>query len=236
MKLIECINLSFTYENNTVVSDVNFSINQGDYVCILGENGSGKSTLVKGILNLKRPSTGKIIIDKTLKGNEIGYLPQQKIMKKDFPASVFEVVLSGRLSSMGLKPFYTKNDKAIAMNNIEKLGIGHLKKKSFMELSGGQQQRVLLARGLCGTKKVFILDEPVSGLDPLVTTELYGLVKMINETEKVTIIMVTHDIPEALNHASHVLHLANKQLYYGNTEEYKKSGISKHFIGGYDVV
>ncbi|PAB56496.1 metal ABC transporter ATP-binding protein [Anaeromicrobium sediminis] len=232
MTFIECSDLSFSYENKTVLSKVNFSVEKADYICILGENGSGKSTLVKGLLNLKRPSNGKIVFSKGIKSNEIGYLSQQKSMLKDFPASVFEVVLSGRLSSMGIRPFYTKKDKAIANKNIEKLGISHLKKKSFVELSGGQQQRVLLARGLCGTEKLLILDEPVTGLDPLVTLELYDLIKMINETEKMTIIMVTHDAREAIKHASHILHLANKQLFFGTTEEYKKTRMAEEFLGG----
>lgn len=230
MKLIECQKVSFAYDNKIVLSDVDFSIHQGDYLTILGENGSGKSTLIKGLLNLKKPLKGKILLNNTLNSNDIGYLPQQKSMMKNFPASVYEVVLSGRLSTMGLRPFYTKKDKLIALENIEKLGLLQLQKQSFMELSGGQRQRVLLARGLCSTKKIFILDEPVSGLDPLVTAELYELIKYINKSENITIIMVTHDVREALKHTSHILHLANRQLFYGSSEAYKKTKLASSFV------
>lgn len=236
MTYIECSNLAFSYENKTVLKNVNFSVKKADYVCILGENGSGKSTLVKGLLNLKRPSSGTIHINQAIKRHEIGYLSQQMNILKDFPASVYEVVLSGRLSSMGFRPFYTRKDKRIADQNLDKLGIHHLKEKSFFELSGGQKQRVLLARGLCGANKLLILDEPVTGLDPIVTSEMYGLVKSINETEQMTIIMVTHDARVAVQHASHILHLANKQLFYGTTEEYLKTHQAVTFLGGAEVV
>lgn len=232
MKYFECNNVSFAYESKTVLEHVNFSVHKGDYICILGENGSGKSTLIKGLLNLKKPASGRIIFESHLKNKEIGYLPQKKSMLKDFPASVYEVVLSGRMSSLGLKPFYTKKDKQLAKMNIDKVGIGHLSHKSFAELSGGQQQRVLLARGLCGRKKVLILDEPVTGLDPLVTNELYDLVKKINEEEDISIIMVTHDTGEAIKQASHVLYLENKQEFFGSTDDFLKTEIAKSYLGG----
>lgn len=232
MRLIDCENLSYAYDNHIVVSDVTFSVDQGDYITIVGENGSGKSTLIKGLLGLKKAISGVLTLDKDLKSDEIGYLPQQTTTMKNFPASVYEVVLSGRLGQMGLRPFYNKEDKQIALENLEKLGILDIKHKSFMELSGGQRQRVLLARGLCSTKKIFILDEPVSGLDPIVTAELYDLIKAINKTEGITIIMITHDVKEAVNHSNRILHLANKQLFYGSVEKYKQSPLSDGFVTG----
>ena len=192
MELISCNNVSFSYENTSVIKDLSFSVNSGDYLCIVGENGSGKSTLIKGLLGLKNPSSGQIVRGSELKSNEIGYLPQQTPAQKDFPASVFEVVLSGRLNSRGIRPFYTKNDKKIAEENIHRLGIEHLQKRSYRELSGGQQQRVLLARALCASKKLLLLDEPVTGLDPIVTEEMYRLIDELNKKEKITIIMVSH--------------------------------------------
>ena len=232
MALITCKDASFSYEGNIVVSGLSFEVVSGDYLCIVGENGSGKSTLMKGLLRLKQPQEGSIVMGDGLKANEIGYLPQQTAAQKDFPASVYEVVLSGRLSSRGIKPFYTKTDKQIASENIEKLGIAGLKNKCYRELSGGQQQRVLLCRALCATKKMLLLDEPAAGLDPLVTQDLYRLIQKINSETGITIIMISHDIHSAVEYASHVLHLKNKQVFFGLTEEYKQSDIGKGFWGG----
>ena len=232
MAIIHCKDTSFSYDGIPAVSNLNFSINSGDYLCIVGENGSGKSTLIKGLLHLKTPQSGRILMGDDLKANEIGYLPQQTAAQKDFPASVYEVVLSGRLSACGLRPFYSKNDKRIVEENINRLNIGDLRNRCYRELSGGQQQRVLLSRALCATKKVLLLDEPVSGLDPLVTAELYQIIKQINEETGITIIMVSHDIRSAVDYASHILHLQNEQVFYGTAMEYITSDIGRKFLGG----
>ncbi|NLJ70558.1 MAG: metal ABC transporter ATP-binding protein [Clostridiaceae bacterium] len=231
MSLITCKNLSFEYEGVPAVTDLNFSVSDGDYLCIVGENGSGKSTLIKGLLRLKKASQGEIILDHELSPDEIGYLPQQTAIQKDFPASVYEVVLSGCLNSLGLKPFFTRKEKNIAKSNMEKMGILHMKNACYCELSGGQQQRVLLARALCATKKIIVLDEPVSGLDPIVTQELYEIIEHINNVHKITIVMVSHDIKAAVKYASHILHLHNSQLFFGITEDYIQSDIGKKYIG-----
>ena len=230
MALIICENVSFSYENTSVIKKLSFDVKEGDYLCIVGENGSGKSTLVKGILGLKSPADGKIIRGDGLKANEIGYLPQQTPAQKDFPASVYEVVLSGRLNSRGLKPFYSKADKTIALDNIRRLGITHLLKRSYRDLSGGQQQRVLLARALCASKKILLLDEPVTGLDPLVTEELYRLIEELNHKEKIAIVMVSHDIKAAVKYADHILHLDSEDTFFGTTEEYRNSPKGKSFF------
>ena len=232
MAIINCQNTSFSYDGIPAVSNLNFSINSGDYLCIVGENGSGKSTLIKGLLQLKAPQSGRILMGEDLKANEIGYLPQQTAAQKDFPASAYEVILSGRLSARGLRPFYSKNDKRIVEENINRLNIGDLRNRCYRELSGGQQQRVLLSRALCATKKVLLLDEPVSGLDPLVTAELYQIIKQINEETGITIIMVSHDIRSAVDYASHILHLKNEQVFYGTATEYIASDIGQKFLGG----
>lgn len=171
--LIKCNNVCLAYENHTVVTDLSFSVQKGDYLCIIGENGSGKSTLMKALLGLKSVESGSIVMGDGLRQNEIGYLPQQTGLQKDFPASVREVVLSGRINRLGFRPFFSKTDKQIADQNMERLGITPLKNSCYRELSGGQQQRVLLARALCATRKVLLLDEPVAGLDLMVTEELY---------------------------------------------------------------
>ena len=198
MALIKCENVSIGYEGQTIVRDLNFEIGQGDYLCIVGENGSGKSTLVKSLLGLKAVDSGKIEFGDGLKQKEIGYLPQQNDFQKDFPASVYEVVLSGRLNSRGFRPFYTATDKAEAAEKMEMLGITDLRGQCFRDLSGGQKQRVLLARALCATKKLLLLDEPVTGLDPIVTAEFYQLIQKINRESGIAVVMVSHDIESAV--------------------------------------
>lgn len=235
MALINVNGVSLGYEGKSIVTDLNFQVNKGDYLCIVGENGSGKSTLMKTLLGQKNVLSGKIEFSDGLRQNEIGYLPQQTQVQKDFPASVREVVMSGCLNSSGLSPFYSKAQKKQASEIMEKLGITELAKKCYRELSGGQQQRVLLARALCATKKLLVLDEPVAGLDPVVTKNLYRLISDINK-EGITVIMVSHDIHAAIEFASHILHIGNKPLFFGTKEEYKNSDGCHCFIcdGGHD--
>ena len=212
---------------------MNFKIDQGDYLCVVGENGTGKSTLIKTLLGLIKPLNGEVIANVQGKNHKgVGYLPQQTQAQKDFPASVWEVVLSGVLNNDHRCPFYNKKDKAEAEKNMEKLNILDLKKRCYRELSGGQQQRVLLARALCATDSVLILDEPVTGLDPAASMELYETIKDLNKKENVTIIMVSHDIKNALNYATHILHLEQEKDFFGTVEEYKKSNVSNMFLGG----
>ena len=227
-----CKNVGFAYGGETVLSGVNFSVNAGDYLCIVGENGSGKSTLMKGILGLKEPSEGEIVFGDGLKANEIGYLPQQTGIQRDFPASVGEEVLTGRISGMGHRLFYSRADREAASENLERMGIEELKDRCYMELSGGQQQRVLLARAMCATKKLLLLDEPVTGLDPNAANEMYNLIKLINLCDKISVIMVTHDVHEAVRYATHILHLGHGQLFFGSVEEYRKSDHVRRLLGG----
>ena len=235
MSLIISKNLTFSYDGKIVVNDINFSINQGDYVCIVGENGAGKSTLLKGLLRLKTPTKGEIIYNKNLHSNDIGYLPQQTNNLKDFPASVQEVVFSGYLNKLNFKPFFTKKDKNIIYENMRKMGIIHLKKKCYNELSGGQQQKVLLARALCSSEKLILLDEPIIGLDPISTNEFYSLVSEINKNLGITIIMVSHDIHSAIKYSSHILHINCNQLFFGKTTDYLNSFVGKKFVGGSNI-
>lgn len=228
MSLLACENVSLGYEGKTVVEGLTFNINSGDYLCILGENGSGKSTLMKTLLGLRTPMSGSITMADGLKKNEIGYLPQQTIVQKDFPASVKEIVMSGFLNHSGLRPFYTKEEKNIALDNMKRLGIEDMGKKCYRDLSGGQQQRVLLARALCATSKMLLLDEPVAGLDPKVTHEMYELIKSLNK-EGITIIMVSHDMHAALKYATKILHVSDKPEFFESTNEYLKSKTGKMF-------
>ena len=232
MSLIKCENIALAYDGKEVASDISFQVNRNDYLCIVGENGSGKSSLIKAILGLIKPTRGQIVFGDGLRQSEIGYLPQQTAVQKDFPASVNEVVLSGCLnSSRAFAPFYTKEQKNKAYENMERLRISDLKDKCYRELSGGQQQRVLLARALCATKSILLLDEPVTGLDPIVTSDFYKLINEINVGMDITVIMVSHDVASAVENSTHILHLQHKQLFYGKTKDYLETDIGKYFSG-----
>lgn len=228
MAQLTCENVSLGYDNKTILSNLSFSVNSGDYLCIVGENGSGKSTLMRTMLGLQKPMSGEISIGDGLKKGEIGYLPQQTDVQKNFPASVKEIVLSGCQARAGLRPFYNKQEKEMAANAMKKMRIEEFSKRCYRELSGGQQQRVLLARALCATQKILLLDEPVSGLDPKVTAEMYELISGLNK-EGITIIMISHDIDVAISEASHILHICDKP-FFGTKEEYLKSELGSKFI------
>ncbi|WMI79814.1 metal ABC transporter ATP-binding protein [Anaerotignum sp. MB30-C6] len=227
MAQLTCHNLTLGYDGKIVLKGLDFSVNRGDYLFIVGANGSGKSTLMKTILNLHSPLDGKIMTGDGLKPQEIGYLPQQTIVQKDFPASVWEIVLSGCLNRCGLRPFYNRKEKQLARQNIERMGISPLAKGCFRELSGGQQQRVLLARALCATGKMLLLDEPVSGLDPKMTKEMYELINRLNQ-DGITIIMISHDMNAALQYASHILHIG-EPIFFGTRQVYIDSKINQGF-------
>ena len=232
MALITCEGLTLGYENQKVVERLDFSVNEGDYLCIVGENGSGKSTLMKTILRLNTPLSGQIRMGEGLEPTQIGYLPQQTEIQRDFPASVREIVLSGCLNRCGLRPFYSREEKRLAAENMEKMGVLELQKRCYRELSGGQQQRVLLARALCAARKVLLLDEPVAGLDPKVTAEMYALIQRLNREDGMTILMISHDIDAAVKYASHILHISHEPLFFGTTADYLRSDVGRAFAGG----
>ncbi|MCR5485442.1 MAG: ABC transporter ATP-binding protein [Clostridiales bacterium] len=234
MAQLICEGLSLGYDGREILHGINFEVNAGDYLCIVGENGSGKSTLMKTILGLQSPLSGTVRTGDGLKQNEIGYLPQQTIVQRDFPASVREIVLSGCQARCGLRPFYNKEEKALAEANMEKMDVLPLANRCYRELSGGQQQRVLLARALCATRKMLLLDEPVSGLDPRVTAEMYALIEKLNREDGITILMISHDIAAALRYATHILHVANN-VFFGTKEEYLQSDAGKTFAKEADV-
>ncbi len=228
MALLTCTDLALGYDGQEILRGLNFSVAQGDYLCIVGENGSGKSTLMKTLLGLMAPVSGEILTGDGLMPNQIGYLPQQTAVQRDFPASVQEIILSGCLSRCGLRPFYSGQDKASAKAAMEKLHIAHLSRRCYRELSGGQQQRVLLARALCATQALLLLDEPVTGLDPAAAADFYRMVNELNHTDKITIIMVSHDIRAALANASHILHIGDT-VFFGTVQEYLGSRVGQIF-------
>ena len=232
MALLTCRDLSLGYDGQEIVHGLNFTVNPGDYLCIVGENGSGKSTLMKTILGLQAPLGGKILTGDGLKLSEIGYLPQQTVVQREFPASVWEIVLSGCCSQTGLRPFYNKKEKQTARDNIARMGLTPLTGRCYRELSGGQQQRVLLARALCATRKMLLLDEPVSGLDPKVTVEMYDLIRSLNEKDGITVVMISHDVA-AVRYADHILHIGH-DVFFGTRDEYVNSDPARVFLKGGD--
>ncbi len=229
MEHIICKNVALGYEGRVVADEISFSVEKGDYLCVVGENGAGKSTLIKAILNLREPMSGEIILDKEIIRSGIGYLPQQTDVQRDFPASVREIVLSGCLGRGRM--FFSKADKMLAEKNMKKLGIEGLSKRCYRELSGGQQQRVLLARALCASEKILLLDEPASGLDPVATSEMYSVISDLNKNEGITIVMVSHDIRAAIRYSKHILHIGHKLLFFGKTGDYIESHIGRTFLG-----
>lgn len=228
MALISCEGVTLGYENITLVQNLHFAVNAGDYLCIVGENGTGKSTLMRTLLHLQPPMAGHIATGDGLLPTEIGYLPQQTVVQKDFPASVTEIVLSGCQGRRGLRPFYTKDDKRLAAESMERMGIAGLARRCYRELSGGQQQRVLLARALCATGKILLLDEPVSGLDPHVTADMYELIERLNRDDGITIVMISHDLTAALRYASHILYLGDR-VFYGPKSDFLQSEAGRRF-------
>ena len=219
MAQLTCQKLCVGYDGKSVLQDLDFEVFAGDYLCIVGENGSGKSTLMKTILGLQPPISGRILTGDGLRKNEIGYLPQQTVVQKDFPASVREIVLSGCQGRCGSRPFYNKEEKKLAADAMGKMQITPLAKRCYRTLSGGQQQRVLLARALCATRKMLLLDEPVSGLDPKVTAELYALIQKLNYEDGITVVMISHDLNAALQYASHILHIGDT-VFFGTKAAY----------------
>ena len=226
MSQLTCTSLSLGYEGKEILSNLSFSVEAGDYVCILGENGSGKTTLMRTILGLHKPMKGSISTGDGLNRREIGYLPQQNSIQRDFPATVREIVISGFQGQCGFRPFYTREQKRRADENIELMGISHLKNRCYRELSGGQQQRVLLARALCATRKMLFLDEPVAGLDPKVTQEMYALIEKLNKELGITIIMISHDIRAAIQFSNKILHIGS-EIFFGSRDDYIKRAASE---------
>ena len=229
MSLLTCKHLSLGYEGQEIIHDLSFTVAAGDYLCIVGENGSGKSTLMKTVLGLRLPMDGSVAFGEGLHRGEIGYLPQQTPVQRDFPASVREIVRSGCLSRMR-GPFYRAEEKRRAAENMEKLGLTPLQDRCYRELSGGQQQRVLLARALCATQKLLLLDEPAAGLDPVVTAEMYRLIEGLNR-EGVAIMMISHDVHVALRYATHILHIGGGDAnFFGTKNAYRRSATGQHYL------
>ena len=227
--MIKIENLTIGYDNQIILKNLNLHVKEGEYVCIIGANGSGKSTLLKTILGLNKPLSGKI---KITGKSSIGYVPQALQIQQDFPATVNEIVMSGCLKKMKWRPFYTKKEKELAYKNMKLLKITSLKNKLISELSGGQQQRVLIARALCATNKILFLDEPFTALDGYGALKLYGILKKLNKEEKVTIVMISHDIDTALRYVDHVVHIDETIVFDGTKEEYLESPLMKNIKGG----
>ncbi len=230
MALITCQDVTVGYEGKVVAEKIGFSIEKGDYLFLVGENGSGKSTLMKSILGLHSVMGGRIVTGDGLRQNEIGYLPQQTLFQKDFPASVREIVLSGCLNRSGFRPFYRRDEKNRAKEMMERLGILELQNRCYRELSGGQMQRVLLARALCATEQLLLLDEPIAGLDPKAAAFMYELIAQLNRADGLTVVMISHDLEAAVRYASKILHIGRGMFYFGTKEEYLTSAVGRRYL------
>lgn len=229
MKIIECKKLNIGYPDKVICKDINFSVEQGDYLCIIGENGSGKSTLIKTLLGLIKPLSGKVLFDNNFNKTHVGYLPQQTDAQRDFPATVKEIVMSGFLGRMGFRPFYNRAEKDKVQTILKTLGISDYQNRSFKELSGGQQQRVLLARALCATDELLVLDEPTNALDARAIKNFYDIISKINKENNITIIMVSHNIEKVIDKATHILYLKNTAEFFGTKEEFLQSEYAAYF-------
>lgn len=234
MEQMICTELAVGYDGKPVAEGLNFCIESGDYLCVLGENGAGKSTLMKTLLRLIPPVSGKITYN-GMKPNEIGYLPQQTRVQRDFPASVREVVLSGCLNACGWRPFYSREQKARAQKALELMRMDGFANRCYRELSGGQQQRVLLARALCASHKMLLLDEPVAGLDIVATKEMYELISELNREQGVTIIMISHDVAAATERADKILYIG-RELFFGTRQQFESEFADKTFGGTYERI
>lgn len=228
-ELIVCRDVSLGYEGQSVLTHLDLTIRTGDYLCIVGDNGSGKSTLLRGLLGLLPPQSGQILRSPELQRGAIGYLPQQTRAQRDFPATVYEVVLSGCLNQKKNRFFYSAAQKSQALMNMGKLGVLELKDQCYRDLSGGQQQRVLLARALCAASSLLILDEPITGLDPAAAQDLYKALAYLNEKERMAVVMVTHDLKAALKSARTVLHIGRSSVFSGTVAEYLASPQGRRF-------
>jgi zinc transport system ATP-binding protein len=237
--VLQCKNLCLGYENREVLHALSFSLGEGELLCVVGENGTGKSTLLRALLGLKKPSRGAILYGAGLRQTQIGYLPQQSAEQSDFPATAAEVVRSGCLNAMGARPFYRREEKARAAEAMTRLGVSGLAGRCFRELSGGQQRRVLLARALCATHKLLLLDEPAAGLDPVAAREFLLAAQALRGQQRIAMIMVTHDLPSVMEQADHILHLSSarspgcqKNYFWGTPEDYRASGFGGQFLRG----
>lgn len=230
MTLIKCTELTLGYEKKQIAPPISIEVREGDFIAITGENGAGKSTLVKTLLGLTPPISGRVSYEGGFGLRDIGYLPQSAFIARDFPASVYEVVLSGCIGRAGSFPRFRAAHRALARESMRRLGIEELASRSFSELSGGQAQRVLLCRALCAADRLLLLDEPVQGLDPSATHEMYDAVAELNRRDKMTVLMVSHDICTTLGYATHILHLGRDEIFFGSVDEYRRSEVGHEFI------
>ena len=217
MSIIKVENLKTTYNGHTAIENVNFSIEKGEYVCIIGENGSGKSTLLKTMVGLNKKDSGDIVFN--IQQEQVSYLAQNNLVDINFPATAKEIIMTG-VQKHGKLPFYNKEDYKNFNKICQDLLISDIINKQISELSGGQRQRVMLARALIIEPELLILDEPCSGLDSNITKEFYRILNKLNKEKGLTIIMATHDLDEISSDNIRVICMSTTVKFDGNINEW----------------
>ena len=231
MSVIEIKNLSFSYHKQKILEDINLSVEEKDFLAIIGPNGGGKSTLLKLILGINPVKSGTVLTfgevpQKNL--SKIGYVPQNTNVNTDFPIKVIEVVLMGHIGTKRPLFGYAKEERLCAMGALAQVGMEEFAEVKIGELSGGQRQRVMIARALCAHPQILILDEPTSSIDIDGQKQIYELLKELNSY--ITIIVVSHDISVIMQYANTVVHI-NKRLTFHDMSGKQESQPNecKHF-------
>lgn len=218
MSILEIKNLTASYNNHDAIKNVNFTIDKGEYVCLVGENGSGKSTLIKTMIGLHKKDEGEIIVN--IDDDKISYVAQNNMKDLSFPATAKEIIMTGVQRHRKL-PFYRKVDWEKFERVCEMLSIKDIINKQIGNLSGGQRQRVILARALIREPELIILDEPCSGLDVNITKEFYGILDELHKSKGITIIMATHDLDEIKSKNVRVICMSTTVKFDGKIADWK---------------
>jgi ABC-type Mn2+/Zn2+ transport system ATPase subunit len=223
--LIEFQHVTLGYGHRVVLSDLNFAVNEGDFLGIVGPNGAGKTTLLKAILGVLKPQTGKVIfhtngsLSPAGRHRKIGYVPQRDAPDEMFPLTAFDIVLMARYAEVGVLRRLRQEDEDIARQSLEEVGMGEMARQPFRALSGGQKQRVLIARALATRSRLLLLDEPTNGMDLASEALLMDLIARLHKQHHLTVLLVTHLLNLVANYAHHIAILSEGNFEIGETND-----------------